>query len=37
LEICGHENVSDPRAFVKCRLVFDDQIRMKVPYPGMIW
>jgi co-chaperonin GroES (HSP10) len=36
-EFNGDPNVSDPRAFVKCRLVFDDQIRMKVPNPGMIW
>jgi len=33
---------SDPRAlsledFVPCRLVYDDQIRMRVPQPGMIW
>jgi hypothetical protein len=37
IEINWDPNVSDPRAFVKCRLVFDDQIRMKVPHPGMIW
>jgi co-chaperonin GroES (HSP10) len=37
LEINGHRGVSDPRAFVWCRLVYDDQIRMKVPYPEMVW
>lgn len=33
---------TDPRAlkleeFVPCRLVFDDQIRLRVAAPGMIW
>jgi len=37
LEVNGRTNSSDPREFVKCRLVFDDQIRMKVPRPGMVW
>jgi co-chaperonin GroES (HSP10) len=37
LEINADPNVSDPRAFTLCRLVFDDQIRMKVPHPGMVW
>lgn len=37
LEVNGRNDSSDPREFVKCRLVFDDQIRMKVPRPGMIW
>jgi co-chaperonin GroES (HSP10) len=37
LEMNSDPNVSDPNAFVWCRLVFDDQIRMKIPFPGMIW
>jgi len=37
LEINADPNVSDPNAFVWCRLVFDDQIRMRIPFPGMIW
>jgi hypothetical protein len=37
LEINAHPNVSDPTLFVWCRLVFDDQIRMKIPFPGMVW
>lgn len=37
LDINPNPNVSDPNAFTLCRLVFDDQIRMKVPHPGMVW
>lgn len=37
LEINADASVSDPRAFTLCRLVFDDQIRMKIPHPGMVW
>lgn len=37
LEINADPNISDPRAFTLCRLVYDDQIRMKVPHPGMVW
>jgi hypothetical protein len=37
LEINPDPNVSDPRAFTLCRLVFDDQIRLKVPHPAVIW
>jgi hypothetical protein len=37
LEINADPNVSDPRAFTLCRLVFDDQIRMRIPFPGMVW
>jgi hypothetical protein len=33
---------ADPKAlmeteFVPCRLVFDDQIRARISYPGMVW
>ncbi len=27
----------DPEKFTACRLVWDDQIRMKIPSPGIIW
>ena len=37
LDVNGGEDTSDPKAFTNCRLVFDDQIRMKIPNPGMIW
>ncbi len=37
LEINMNPNVSDPSAFTLCRLVYDDQIRMKVPHPGAVW
>jgi co-chaperonin GroES (HSP10) len=37
LDMNGGEDTSDPKAFTNCRLVFDDQIRMKIPQPGMIW
>lgn len=37
LEVNGRPDVSDPSAFVHCRLVFDDQIKLKVPHPNMIW
>jgi len=37
LEINSDPNVSDPRAFTLCRLVYDDQIKMKIPFPGMVW
>lgn len=37
LEINADPDVSDPRAFTLCRLVFDDQIRMKIPFPGLVW
>jgi hypothetical protein len=37
LEINSDPNVSDPRAFTLCRLVFDDQIRLKLPHPAVIW
>ena len=37
LELNGDPDVSDPAAFVKCRLVYDDQIRMRIPFPGMVW
>jgi len=37
LELNGKPGISDPREFVKCRLVYDDQIRMKVPRPSMVW
>jgi len=37
IEINAQEGAFDYNAFVKCRLVYDDQIRMRVPYPGMVW
>jgi co-chaperonin GroES (HSP10) len=37
LELNADPNISDPSAFTLCRLVFDDQIRMKIPHPGMVW
>jgi hypothetical protein len=37
MDVNGGEDTSDPKAFTNCRLVFDDQIRMKIPNPGMIW
>lgn len=37
LEINADPNVSDPRAFTLCRLVYDDEIKLKVPHPGMVW
>lgn len=37
LEINADPNVSDPRAFTLCRLVYDDQIKLKLPHPGMVW
>lgn len=37
LEICTVRNNSDPSKNVKCRLVYDDQIRMRIPYAGMVW
>ena len=27
----------DPEKSITCRLVFDDQIRMKIPSPSMVW
>jgi hypothetical protein len=37
LDVNAGEDTFDPKNFVNCRLVFDDQIRMKIPHPGMIW
>jgi hypothetical protein len=37
LDVNGGEDTSDPKAFTNCRLVFDDQIRMKIPNPSMVW
>jgi co-chaperonin GroES (HSP10) len=37
LELNPRLENSDPREFVKCRLVYDDQIRMKIPHPTLVW
>jgi hypothetical protein len=37
LDVNGGDETYDAKNFVTCRLVFDDQIRMKIPFPGMIW
>lgn len=37
LEINSDPDVSDPRAFTLCRLVYDDQIKMRIPFPGLVW
>lgn len=37
LDINAHPNILRRDEFVKCRLVFDDCVRLKVPHPGMIW
>jgi len=37
LDMNAGEDTFDPKNFVNCRLVFDDQIRMKIPNPGMVW
>jgi len=37
LDVNANPDILDQKDFVKCRLVYDDQIRMKVPHPGMIW
>jgi hypothetical protein len=37
IELNPRTDNSDPREFVKCRLVYDDQIRMKIPHPTLVW
>jgi hypothetical protein len=37
LEVNPDRDNFNPINFVKCRLVYDDQIRMKIPHAGMIW
>jgi co-chaperonin GroES (HSP10) len=37
LDVNAHLNTLDIRDFVPCRLVYDDQIRARIPHPGMIW
>jgi hypothetical protein len=37
LEFNARPDVLDRKDFLWCRLVFDDQIRMKVPNPAMVW
>jgi hypothetical protein len=36
-EINTNPESADPKDFVFCRLVYDDQIRMRVPRAGMVW
>lgn len=36
-DLCGTGKTFDPQAFVKCRLVYDDQIRLRVTDPLMVW
>lgn len=37
LDINPNGTAYDPDSSITCRLVFDDQIRMKIPNPSMIW
>ena len=37
LDVNAGEDTFDPKNFTNCRLVFDDQIRMKIPSPAMVW
>jgi hypothetical protein len=37
LDVNSDPNVMDRTNFVKCRLAYDDMIRMRVESPGMIW
>jgi co-chaperonin GroES (HSP10) len=37
LDINGHPDAIKHEDFVPCRLVFDDQIRMRVAFPATIW
>ena len=37
LELNGRRDSLERDEFVWCRLVYDDQIRMKVPNPSMVW
>lgn len=37
MDVSGLTDAYDPEKAVTCRLVFDDQIRMKIPHPRMIW
>lgn len=36
-EVNTDPNNFDPSKFVKCRLVYDDQVRMRIPFPSMVW
>jgi co-chaperonin GroES (HSP10) len=37
LDINADQKALKLEDFVACRLVYDDQIRMRVPSPGMVW